>query len=59
MAREKNLSFVKNRMSKAKREITHWKEYDFAVVNDNLHTCLTKINNILDASIYKTSRQLI
>lgn len=59
MSREKNLSFVKNRMSKAKREITHWKEYDFAVVNDNLQTCLTKINNILDASIYKSSRQLI
>jgi len=57
--REKNLSFVKKRMSKAKKEITHWKEYDFAIVNDNLQNCLTKIINILNVSMHKSNRQFI
>jgi len=45
--REKDISFVNKRMAKAKKEIMHWKEYDFVVVNDNLQKCLKEINQIL------------
>ena len=34
-------------MSKAKKEIIHWKEYDFVVVNDNLKRCISEIKSIL------------
>ena len=35
-------------MSKAKKEITHWKEYDYVVVNDNLKKCINEIKSILN-----------
>ena len=35
-------------MSKAKKEITHWKEYDYVVVNDNLKKCISEIKSILN-----------
>lgn len=49
LKREKNINFVNKRMSKAKREIMHWKEYDYAVVNDNLDQCVLQIKNIINS----------
>ena len=34
-------------MSKAKKEITHWREYDYVVVNNNLKKCISEIKSIL------------
>ena len=34
-------------MSKAKKEIMHWKEYDYVVVNDDLKNCLNTIRLII------------
>ena len=45
--RENNNKFINQRMSKAKKEILHWKEYDYVVVNNNLNQCLKEINEIL------------
>ena len=45
--RERNNKFINDRMSKAKREITHWKEYDYVVVNEKLNTCIKEIKTIL------------
>ena len=47
LKREKNYQFIKKRMSKAKKEIMHWKEYDYVVVNDNLTKCLNTIRSII------------
>ena len=41
-------------MSKAKKEITHWKEYDYVVVNDNLKKCINEIKSILNLLDRKT-----
>ncbi len=41
--REGSIDFVKKRMSKAKQEIMHWQEYDYAIVNANLNDCLKKL----------------
>jgi guanylate kinase len=46
--RESNTKFISLRMSKAKKEITHWKEYDYVVVNDNLKKCISEIKTILN-----------
>lgn len=45
--RESNYQFIKKRMSKAKKEIMHWKEYDYVVVNDDLKNCLNTIRLII------------
>ena len=50
--------FVKNRMSKAKKEIMHWKEYDYVVVNDNLEKCVKKIRTILNINFCRPNRYL-
>ena len=52
LKREKNYQFIKKRMSKAKKEIMHWKEYDYVVVNNNLNKCLNEIKLIIN-SLYK------
>ena len=57
--REKNLNFINKRMSKAKREIMHWREYDYAIVNDDLNNCLSKIKNIINSQALKPHMQFI
>ena len=57
--RENNPSFVKKRMSKAKKEIMHWNEYDYVVVNKNLNNCIKVITNIILSENYRPIRQSI
>ena len=49
---------MKKRMSLAQDEISHFPEYDYVVVNNDLETCVTKIQNIIIAERHKKSRQL-
>lgn len=48
---------VKKRMSKAKSEISHWIEYDYVIINDNLKKCASDLIMILKAERKKRSRQ--
>ena len=57
--RENNLSFVNKRMSKAKKEIMHWNEYDYVVINKNLSNCIKVIKNIILTENYRPIRQSI
>ena len=57
--RENNLSFVKKRMSKAKKEIMHWNEYDYVVINKNLNNCIKVITNIILSENYRPIRKSI
>ena len=57
--RGENNSFVKKRMSGAKAEIKHWKEYDYVLINDNLQSCIAKIKNILMTENFKVNRQIL
>ena len=57
--RENNTSFVKKRMSKAKKEIAHWREYDNAIINKDLKKCIKEIKIILDADRSRPSRKSI
>ena len=48
---------MKKRMSLAQDEISHFPEYDYVVVNNDLDSCVTKIQNIIIAERLKKSRQ--
>tara|TARA_B100001559_G_scaffold282005_1_gene255887 strand:+ start:356 stop:988 length:633 start_codon:yes stop_codon:yes gene_type:complete len=38
---------IEKRMKKFTEELSHWNEYDYVVVNDDLTTCYNKILNII------------
>jgi len=38
---------IKQRMDKFNEEVSHWHEYDYIVVNDNLDKCYSKILSII------------
>ena len=47
---------VAGRMARAGAEISHWAEYDYVVINDDLDTSVVKIRTILTAERLKRSR---
>ena len=40
-------NLIKERMNKFDEEISHWNEYNYVVVNDDLKKCCDKISNIV------------
>ena len=48
---------VAARMARAGNEISHWAEYDYVVINDDLDATLEKIRTILAAERMKRGRQ--
>ncbi|MDZ4739249.1 MAG: guanylate kinase [Alphaproteobacteria bacterium] len=48
---------VGKRMAKASDEISHWAEYDYVIVNDDIEEALGKIVRIVEAERYKRVRQ--
>ena len=49
---------VKDRMSKASNEISHYAEYDYIIINEDFEDSLVNIESILVAEGLKRSRQL-
>ena len=47
---------IDERMKKFNEEISHWKEYDYVVVNDDLEECYNKILNIIRSEIKGVSQ---
>ncbi len=54
---EDSLAIVDKRMSKAKSEISHWIEYDYVLINEDLEKCTDEIVTILKAERKKRDRQ--
>ena len=48
---------VARRMAKASDEISHWAEYDYVVINEDVDFCLSQVRAILDAERLKRHRQ--
>ena len=48
---------VAGRMSKAADEISHWAEYDYVLVNDNVETCAEKLQMIIEVERLRRARQ--
>jgi guanylate kinase len=49
---------VANRMAKAADEMSHWPEYDYAIINRDIATSLMELKSILMAERLKRERQL-
>ena len=54
---EDSNQIVENRMSKAKSEISHWIEYDYVLINDDIEKCVKEILTIINAERLKRFRQ--
>lgn len=48
---------IRRRMSKAKDEISHWAEYDYVLINDDLDKCSSQIEAIIAAERLRWTRQ--
>ena len=47
---------MKKRMSLVQNEISHFPEYDYVVINEDLIDCVKKIKNIIESERLKKSR---
>ncbi|MDB9986549.1 guanylate kinase [Candidatus Pelagibacter sp.] len=52
----KDKLIVEERMKEFSRDVLHWINYDYVIVNDNLNECYAKINNLIDAEINNGSK---
>ena len=52
----KDKLIAEERMSQFERDVLHWINYDYVVVNDNLDQCFSKINNLIEAEINSGSK---
>ena len=48
---------IDSRMERARGEISHWAEYDFVVINDDVQACFAKVREVLDAERMRRTRQ--
>jgi|TARA_B110000914_G_scaffold187205_1_gene171582 guanylate kinase len=52
----KDKLIVEERMKDFSRDVLHWINYDYVVINDNLDECFLKISNLIDAEINSGSK---
>ena len=52
----KDKLIVDERMRQFERDVLHWINYDYVVVNDNLEKCFSKIKNLIEAEIDNGSK---
>ena len=48
---------IDSRMERARAEISHWAEYDYVVVNDDVEECFARVREVLDAERMRRTRQ--
>lgn len=48
---------IRNRMKRARAEISHWDAYDYVVINDDIDACFAKVRTILEAERMNRLRQ--
>jgi len=49
---------IADRMARARGEISHWAEYDYVLVNDDMDACLADVRSIVAAERLKRDRQV-
>jgi guanylate kinase len=52
----KDKLIVEERMKQFGRDVLHWINYDYVVINDDLENCYSKINNLINAEISNGSK---
>ena len=51
----KDKLIAEERMKVFNKDIQHWKNYDYVVINDNLQDCFNQICNLIDSEIYNST----
>ncbi|WP_435150303.1 guanylate kinase [Candidatus Pelagibacter bacterium nBUS_44] len=52
----KDKLIAEERMKQFERDVLHWINYDYVVINDNLEKCFSKIKNLIEAEINNGSK---
>ena len=52
----KDKLIVEERMKEFDRDVLHWINYDYVIINENLKDCYSKINNLIEAEINNGSK---
>ena len=52
----KDKLIAEERMKQFERDVLHWINYDYVVINDDLENCYSKIKNLINAEIYNGSK---
>ena len=52
----KDKLIVEERMKEFSRDVLHWINYDYVIINDNLEECYSKITNLIEAEINNGSK---
>ncbi len=52
----KDKLIANERMKKFERDVLHWINYDYVIINDDLHECYKKIQKLIDAEINNDSK---
>ena len=52
----KDKRIVADRMKQFERDVLHWINYDYVIINDQLDLCFEKINNLIQAEINNGSK---
>ena len=52
----KDKLIVDERMKEFSRDVLHWINYDYVIINDNLNECYSKINNLIEAELNNGSK---
>ena len=52
----KDKLIVEERMKQFGRDVLHWINYDYVVINDELKSCYSKISNLINAEIFDGSK---
>ena len=52
----KDKLIIEERMKEFSRDVLHWINYDYVVINDDLEECYAKINSLIEAEINNGSK---
>ena len=52
----KDKLIVEERMKEFSRDVLHWINYDYVIINDQLEECYSKISSLIDAEIHNGSK---
>ena len=52
----KDKLIVEERMKEFSRDVLHWINYDYVVINDDLNECYSKTNNLIEAEVNNGSK---
>ena len=51
----KDKLIIEERMRQFSKDILHWVDYDYVVINDNLKNCYNEVNNLIKSEMDKVS----